>query len=700
MIAVVATTVAATQCRAALVAHYKFDDEVGTTALDSATADGSQDAVTNQGTIGWLQFDEGLIGGALDLDGASSLQAPDALGAGATALTISGWINVDATAGYKGVFSLRPTNWGLNVEGGGASDYHADLRIANTGGGSQGIDSPNASIVAGQWHHLAITWTTDGVTSTGTGYLDGASVGSTTSGATAYDGANDMWNIGDDPCCGGREINAQIDDIAVFDTAMDAAGILQIYNWGLAGKDAIGNDAPAPRVPGDVDGNGVANMVDFGIIRDNFYEAATTREEGDLNRDGIVDFDDFDAWKSAPQGASPAAGIVPEPAAAALLLSGLAGLCAARRRGRPAVRNLAGCIVKSAVLAVLLFGGLSQAEAQTPVAHWKFDDGVAANTVATTAVDSVAGNDATWLDPTGDGLSWSTAGQIGGAAVLDGANGALRAFEVPELTPIDFATALSISLWFNPSAEGQAGDAYKGLAMTRTLEDSGGLNKNWGVAWENASNIDNRNGGSFGGANSDNTITMTDTWYHVVAIWDGDEDNFGANPSKDIYVNGVQNLQSGNETMSSVTDIFDSGTWFIGKDTANPNRNFRGMIDDVAFFTEVLTPGQISTIYNNGLNNIDVTGAAGPVFVDGDVTGEGTVDDADFQIIRANFLSSVTMRSEGDLVPDGIVNFDDFRQWKQNAAAAGAATVVPEPGASLLLACAAICGLGLQRRLA
>jgi hypothetical protein len=357
-------------------------------------------------------------------------------------------------------------------------------------------------------------------------------------------------------------------------------------------------------------------------------------------------------------------------------------------------RILPGRVFLTAQVLLLLIG-MASVQAQTPVAHWKFDDGTS-NTTTITAVDSANGNDALWLDPAGSGLSWTTKGQIGGAAVLDGANGSLRAFEVTEIPQLDFAQALSISLWFNPSSQGQTGDTYKGLAMTRSLEDTEGLNRNWGVAWEGGNRVDNRNGGS-GGLDSANDLTATNTWYHVVAIWDGDAGNFGANPSKNVYVNGVQSIGPGASTISAVTDLFDSGTWFLGKDSANNNRNFRGLLDDVAFYTEVLSPAQVTTIYNNGLAGKDVNGVAGPVFLDGDVNGDTFVNDADFQIIRSNFYSSVTSRGEGDLVGDGFVDFDDFRQWKNNAASVAAGAAVPEPCGMALLASLTAGGLCLTR---
>jgi hypothetical protein len=337
----VGASLCAVRCGAELVAHYKFDDEVGDTAIDSATADGSQDAVQNQGDIGWTPIGEGRIGGALDLDGTSSLQAVDAVTSSATAFTISVWFNprVD-NPGYDGIYMARNENWGIAYEGSAQVDNNIDYRIDNDpGGGSLGFDSADGSITPGNWYHMALTWTTDGSFATGKAYLNGTlvnSIDSTTNPSitTTYTGHLSTWNIGDDPCCGGREINAQIDDLAVFNTALDDAGILQIYNWGLVGKDATGADAPLPPLAGDVNGDRLVNDADFQIIRNNFYNSATTRIEGDLNRDGIVDFLDFDAWKTASQGSVSAAANVPEPTALVVLLTALAAIALADVRGR------------------------------------------------------------------------------------------------------------------------------------------------------------------------------------------------------------------------------------------------------------------------------------------------------------------------------------------------------------------------------
>jgi hypothetical protein len=102
-----------------------------------------------------------------------------------------------------------------------------------------------------------------------------------------------------------------------------------------------------PPKPGDVDDNGMVNMLDFDPIRDNFRKTVTTRAQGDLNRDFVVNFTDFHEWKAAFLGTGGSlAGLdlrfltnVPEPTSFALaLLACVVGCHSIRQRRSPADR--------------------------------------------------------------------------------------------------------------------------------------------------------------------------------------------------------------------------------------------------------------------------------------------------------------------------------------------------------------------------
>lgn len=93
--------------------------------------------------------------------------------------------------------------------------------------------------------------------------------------------------------------------------------------------------------PGDVDGNGSADINDFNTIRANFNTVVVNRSDGDLNRDGFVDLLDFGEWKdnaNVGSGANFYALLigVPEPMTFVLLVASLLlGLGGRRGRSTP-----------------------------------------------------------------------------------------------------------------------------------------------------------------------------------------------------------------------------------------------------------------------------------------------------------------------------------------------------------------------------
>jgi len=185
----------------------------------------------------------------------------------------------------------------------------------------------------GQWVHLAGTMTdVGGGLFTYRLYRNGAEVAVLEGGPGMLPDYSVGWAIGARGGVAGqeREWNGFIDDMRMYDHALSVDEILQIMMPG------------PPPVPGDTDGDGDADLDDFPPIRDNFRKMVSSRAEGDLERNGVVDFLDFRQWKTAFLGGGGSlAGVdlgfvssVPEPSAAVLALGGLMGLglIDARRR--------------------------------------------------------------------------------------------------------------------------------------------------------------------------------------------------------------------------------------------------------------------------------------------------------------------------------------------------------------------------------
>ncbi|HEX2476032.1 MAG TPA: PEP-CTERM sorting domain-containing protein, partial [Lacipirellulaceae bacterium] len=96
-----------------------------------------------------------------------------------------------------------------------------------------------------------------------------------------------------------------------------------------------------------------------------------------------------------------------------------------------------------------------------------------------------------------------------------------------------------------------------------------------------------------------------------------------------------------------------------------------------------------------------------PPLMAGDTDGDGDVDMDDFEPIRANFRKSVTLRSQGDLVRNNTVDFDDFRQWKTAFLGGGSSLAgidlgftsnVPEPSTIGLIVAALAAALTRRTR--
>jgi Concanavalin A-like lectin/glucanases superfamily len=177
-------------------------------------------------------------------------------------------------------------------------------------------------------------------------------------------------------------------------------------------------------------------------------------------------------------------------------------------------------------------------------------------------------------------------------------------------------------------------------------------------------------------------------WVHLAGTMTNDGTTF----TYRLYRNGQEvNVLSG--LPNGMFSDFSRG-WAIGArgGVTGIERGFVGLLDDVRMYNHPLSPTEIASIMTPG---------DPPVLGDTNGNDIGGEFPDDFEPIRANFRNAVTSRTMGDLVPNGRVDFDDFREWKTAHLAAGGslagldlsfASNVPEPSTAAL---ALVISLGL-----
>ncbi len=363
--------------------------------------------------------------------------------------------------------------------------------------------------------------------------------------------------------------------------------------------------------------------------------------------------------------------------------------CGLRQNGR----------VLQAALALALLATMPAAvHAQNAIAHWTFDAG-AITTGAGGRIEAAA--DTTGLHNAtavygGTVNITSASGKFGQSAMFNNVAGADAAnfgfFEFPQIREIEGSTGgdFTVAAWVNTN----------NVTRSNTVLGTwiaGGAANNF-TYWFSLANVDtntaSRPRGQFRSSNNPNddivavTLAAADptadniadsTWRHVAWTWDKELKTMF------MYIDGVQS----NAVVSTdaIVDILPSGSpvGHIGS-KRDTNHYFQGGLDELWVFDSALDTAQISTLMtNNGF---------GPPPVLGDVDGNGIVNFADFEPIRANFRKTVAARIDGDLVRNGIVDFADFHQWKAAFVGAGGSLAdvdlgflgaVPEPSPALLL---------------
>jgi hypothetical protein len=201
------------------ISHWKLDEGSGTIAYDSA---GSNDGTLVNGPL-WTP---GQINGALSFDGvndyvrtANNIFTNAQLSSGAT---LSAWFKTGSTA-----YGFIADDEGYLLLGINYSTH--PNKLLGTADGGEHIYYSSSDVNDNLWHHAAIVW--DG-TNTAIVYLDGVEESSEVSGPPTPDRKDRPFTIGMHASISAY-FDGIIDDVRVYDRALTAEEVMQLYQAGL-----------------------------------------------------------------------------------------------------------------------------------------------------------------------------------------------------------------------------------------------------------------------------------------------------------------------------------------------------------------------------------------------------------------------------------------------------------------------------------
>jgi hypothetical protein len=326
-------------------------------------------------------------------------------------------------------------------------------------------------------------------------------------------------------------------------------------------------------------------------------------------------------------------------------------------------------VVCGLVLAATLAGTTSAVQAAL-VGHWNFDDGTATDLTGNGANGTLAGTAAIVLDPDpARGMVYSG----------DGNNSKI---DLGNPASLNVVGQMSVAAWVKPNVipqnQSNAGIVQRGH-QTAPVRNEFVLRA--GIT-----------GGSyqFGTWEPNQHATFVippedlNTWVHLAGTMTAEP---AGGFTYRLYRNGTVaatfDNDSGAGQLEGMLGDYTVG-WAIGArgGVGGQEREWNGWIDDVRIYDHPLSADEVLMAMFGG-----------PPPIKGDTDGDGVVEFEDFEPIRANFRKTVASRGLGDLVRNGRVDFDDFREWKTAFVGGGGslagldlgfASNVPEPSTAVL----------------
>jgi hypothetical protein len=515
------------------ISHWKFDEGSGTTAYDSVG--------NNHGTIYGATWTTGRFNVALSFDGMDDYvdMADTVKNYLETSYTVSAWIKTDslvsnnAIAAYRHNIDANPVLFQID-------HLNKDIRLTVRDDAHNTAQAVYANVLAtNTWYHIAGVRKENNVDV----YVNGISgiPGSETLGAINPDNLKigALQFAGNPPS---NHFDGIIDDVIIFDRALSAEEIWEIYREGM-GKKAF---APHPADGATyVDPNVVLSWspgkgalshdLYFGTSYDDVNDANTLSDEYKGNYD-VNSFDpcglDFETtyyW----------------------------------RIDEVTDSN----IYKGGVWSFKTWADISLYW----VSWWKFDEGS-----GNTAYDSVGTNHGTIY-----GATW-TSGKIEGALDFDGMNDYV---DMADTVKNYLETSYTVSAWIktNTIFSNNVIAAYRQkIDGNPVLFQLDHFNEDIRLTVRD----DDLNAAQavYPG------ILTTNTWYHITGTREGNDVN--------VYVDGYSGIP-GSETLGAINpDNLKIGALQFAWNP--PSNYFDGIIDDVKIFNTALSAQEIQQLYNNG----------------------------------------------------------------------------------------------------
>jgi len=317
-----------------------------------------------------------------------------------------------------------------------------------------------------------------------------------------------------------------------------------------------------------------------------------------------------------------------------------------------------------------------------PLLYWNFNE--VGNTDP--AIDLVGAEAGDNLLPEGNATrvtSGTTAGglTLGRAASFDGTQP--TKFFSGTLSPATNPDAWAIEMWLRPTG------ADPGDRLDYLLEARGGGGNRPGLLFDYGFNDKVEVFGGGGRTEGAGPSLVNDTWQHIVV------GNFGdANNRIDFYLNGADaGSVVFNSNLPFGTDVIAVGNSVPG----SPNfDHFAGQIDELAIYD--LTGQSVAAIDAKLGSLATHYAASSQPSIPGDANKDGFVNGLDFDLISTNLFTTQTPGFGGDLDLNSLVDFADFRIWKNVAPAEIVAQYVPEPVGLALAAVAVLAVVGRVRK--